>query len=127
MVRARTHQHLVRLRRLVPGLPAILPKGRFTDYPWRIIVSVAEKDEIICVLSEDIDYTNFKDAAAVVCKRDKGYLTWLHEVWLGGVQMVEDSTLMRQRRERSSRHIGMPMREVIENSVPEHKRRRVRR
>tara|TARA_R110002072_G_scaffold302737_2_gene488208 strand:+ start:33794 stop:34159 length:366 start_codon:yes stop_codon:yes gene_type:complete len=84
MIRARVRGHLVALQAKRADLAAfpIVESGAGLDYRWRIVAPTAAVVEAIAALVQDVDYRNFKAAAArnraVV---GEGYLDALHAVW----------------------------------------------
>ena len=87
MIRARKHDHLAKLRELHPELPGI-KESAGTDYPYRII---ANRDMVMAVvrgLVDEIDYTNFKNAAHEELPEDGAYISFLHSVWGLGLRIT---------------------------------------
>lgn len=61
-VRARSKQDLENLADLLPEDVEPYREERWTDYPWRIRIDVADWTKICATLALEIDYSNFKDA-----------------------------------------------------------------
>lgn len=59
-VRARDKQDLENLKDLLPNAKPYRKRG-YSDYPWRINVSVAEWAEVCAQLALEVTYDNFKD------------------------------------------------------------------
>lgn len=82
-VRARDKAHLENLIKGFPkelaGTPVHSFKG--TDYPFRIYLPKKTWAKIAELLSEEIDYTNFKNEAGAKCGEKSPYVHALHEVW----------------------------------------------
>ena len=84
MIRARVRDHLVALQAERPDLTAlpIVESGAGLDYRWRIVAPKAAVVAAITALVEEVDYRNFKGAAArnrAVVGDD--YVAALHAVW----------------------------------------------
>lgn len=82
-VRARDKAHLDNLINGFPkelaGTPIQSFKG--TDYPFRIYLPKKTWAKIAGLLSEEIDYTNFKNEAGAKHGEKSPYVHALHEVW----------------------------------------------
>lgn len=72
LVRARMRRHLEALETSVP-----IERTPRRDYRWRITLYKETWREIALMLTEEIDYGNFKNA----CRSDAEYERALHEVW----------------------------------------------
>jgi hypothetical protein len=88
MIRARNKEHLKRLQKFDARFEQIVETGN-TDYPYRII---AERDAVVPLaarLMDDVDYSNFKKAAAAPtgAPGDAAYHAFLHSVWAAGLHM----------------------------------------
>jgi 8-oxo-dGTP pyrophosphatase MutT (NUDIX family) len=77
-VRARAAADLNRLRDRVPQLSATIA-GAGTDYPYRATIPHAELALALATITRDIEYPNFKNAAA----KEMGHsqTKHLHDVW----------------------------------------------
>ena len=87
MIRARRKEHLEALKDY--GVPGNIVETDNTDYPYRII---AERNVVVPIaarLMEEVDYSNFKNAAAAPTGTpgDAAYHTFLHSVWAAGLRM----------------------------------------
>lgn len=60
-VRARAKGDLENLKDMIPGLK-IVELGAHRDYPYRIFVERGAWAQVMTELTDDIDYTNFKDS-----------------------------------------------------------------
>lgn len=85
MVRARKREHLEILQDLNVGLGEIV-KTPYHDYPFRIIATRGVVDELCRRLAADVNYSNFKKAAADTMD-DVDYDHFLHETWVAGTEM----------------------------------------
>lgn len=88
VIRARVDDHLAYLIDDVFDDDMSRPKilsGTGTDYPHRIVISFKEWNRLCWNLSQDVDYTNFKDAARKFHHVDLEYAPWLNEIWRSGV------------------------------------------
>ena len=79
MVRARIKGDLVNLKELC-HLPQNIVATPAADYPFRLIVSGAEKTAIIVALADGVDYPNFKSEVAKLPDQ-KAKLPAYHKVW----------------------------------------------
>lgn len=76
-VRARVRADLERLTSILPGEIIFMPDA---DYRFRVKLSREEKNRAVALLSDSIDYPNFKnEIARDATQRDR--LTAYHEVW----------------------------------------------
>ncbi|MDA3799756.1 MAG: hypothetical protein PF692_11825 [Kiritimatiellae bacterium] len=85
MIRSRKRSHLEKLKEFYE-LPEII-ENTGTDYRYRII---ADRDVTLAMmgkLAEDIDYSNFKNAAHKNCHDDWDYGDFLMSVWSEGLAM----------------------------------------
>ena len=88
MVRARKKEHLERIKELNTGLGPIVETDD-TDYPYRIIARRRVVKALVNQITRDIDYGNFKSAAAQDDTTGDGtYITFLHAVWAAGLRMT---------------------------------------
>ena len=83
MVRARAFGHLHALQRRFPALAGaeiiVTPRA---DYRYRLIVPKAVWAKVVAAMVMEVDYDNFKDAAAREQGPDeRGYVGALHRVW----------------------------------------------
>jgi hypothetical protein len=87
MVRGRVKGDLENIRQMC-GLPQKIVTTQAADYPFRLIVSGAEKNAIVLALADGIDYPNFKSEIAKL-PGQKAKLHAYHDVWAAMVG-VED-------------------------------------
>jgi hypothetical protein len=87
MVRARSRQHLVNLKKRFPdtslGKAEILASAA-TDYEYRVVVPKAVWADILSELAMEQTWSNFKNEADRFTTRKKmarGYVDTLHEIW----------------------------------------------
>lgn len=59
-VRARSRADLENLREFLPEI-APFTEDRWSDYPWRAVISVADWTKAVALMSTEVDYPNFKD------------------------------------------------------------------
>jgi hypothetical protein len=85
-VRARCRADLDRLADLLPENVKPFREEGYTDYPWRIRLPHVKWDEIVRVLSSEINYSNFKDE---VKHQNPARASVYSEVW-GRLLRVED-------------------------------------
>lgn len=85
MIRARKKEHLERIQKFDTKFAHITETGH-TDYPYRII---ADRDAVVLLvarLMDEVDYSNFKNAAKAEAE-DPAYNIFLHTVWAAGTRM----------------------------------------
>ena len=70
-VRARTRRDLANLQTLA-GNPAPISKTLHVDDRWRILISQGESEQIVALLTRDIDYPNFTASVAQRPRRSAG-------------------------------------------------------
>lgn len=88
-IRARKHKHLMLLRRRCPALQGKkIVSTVLTDYPYRIFVDRPAAVLVLMHLATDIDYSNFKDAAAEAMPEDEDYRSFLAETWRAGLRLT---------------------------------------
>lgn len=89
MVRGRVKGDLENLRMLV-GLAQPVIVTPSADYPFRLIVTEAQKTAIITALAARVDYPNFKSEVAKLPAQKKKLHAY-HEVWaaMRGVEEPE--------------------------------------
>lgn len=63
-VRSRAEKDLIALQELIPN--ATIIKGGGTDYGWRMIVSRREWSIALLAMTQELDYSNFKEAVRAV-------------------------------------------------------------
>ena len=71
-----------------------------TDYPFRVYLTKAEVSQYALLSVEDINYSNFKDAAVGARGKDDGYANFLMDVWKAGLDLEPDNWFDRYVRER---------------------------
>lgn len=83
MIRARCREHLENLLKRFPNKLAGLEilEIPYTDYHCRIIVDRGVWAEIMAELTNDIDYSNFKNEVKDSGYGSNEYLNALHRVW----------------------------------------------
>lgn len=81
MIRARKREHLDTLKKRCPQFTNVPTLETLGDYKYRIIVDKAEFAAAVVEIISNIDYENFKDAAAARGKDNKEYVDALHKVW----------------------------------------------
>jgi hypothetical protein len=81
MVRARLREHLVALQTRCPKLASAPILTTAGDYRYRIIVDKSDFSAAVAKVVSDIDYCNFKNAAAASGKANDTYVKALHKVW----------------------------------------------
>lgn len=86
MIRARKKEHLERLKERF-GLPGGVVENTGTDYSYRIIIERAVVVPLVARLMDEVDYSNFKNAAADAANDDR-YDMFLHSVWASGLNMA---------------------------------------
>jgi hypothetical protein len=80
LVRARDRDHLVRLSAQC-DLSGAIHETPNADYACRMFLSREEFLRVLDRVGRDVDYPNFKDAAAHVFGHDAAYVQALHDVW----------------------------------------------
>lgn len=91
-VRARSKKDLENLADLLPADAKPYREERWTDYPWRVRVTVGDWTKVCAILATEIDYDNFKDA--VKDRQGKARANVYSRVW---------SALLSIERERSAK------------------------
>lgn len=79
MIRARVKGDLENLRSLTQMEQPVITTPD-ADYPFRLIVSGAQKAQVIEALGEAVDYPNFKSAVGKL-QGQRAKLTAYHDVW----------------------------------------------
>jgi len=89
MVRARLREHLESLVAAFPeelaGVEIVQTPS--TDYRYRVFVAKPVWAQVMAALVNDVDYDNFKDAAAHRHGHSSSYVHALHAVWDIGYRM----------------------------------------
>ena len=82
MIRARIRKHLATLKRRFPAIADVpILESRNADYRYRILLDKKVWVDLMPGLAEDIQYPNFKAAAAEAQGRDDPYVNALTRVW----------------------------------------------
>ncbi len=89
MVRARLREHLESLVAAFPeelaGVEIVQTPS--TDYRYRVFVDKPVWAQVMAALVNDLDYDNFKNAAAQRHGHSSNYVNVLHDVWGIGFRM----------------------------------------
>lgn len=89
-LRARVKQDLANIKRLTRVKAEVVKSFEGSDYPWRMILTEAEKEVIMRKLSDSIDYGNFK--GAVGQRADQAVkLPAYHRVWATMASLSSDA------------------------------------